>query len=338
VHGAELAQLAEDFSQNHGDLPNATLLDLTFACRLLYGRWPTQPEIQQFQSMSTERSVDGLLADLVKSQEFQNRKLAIEFERPAHDCIVMTETHDHLRFFFSVRDTFVGFPIAVGVFETDVQEALQRLLRSGMNCIDVGANLGYYSIRFAAAAGEAGHVYSFEPDAFSFALLRKNTAENRKEKIISIYNVACGDKDGEVTLCRDANPANYGGMFVRDAGTDAREAAATTVPVKRLDSVIPPGVRIDLVKLDVEGYEPFVLRGMRRIQRESSPILLCEFNTRALQSHGSDVPEQFLAELRGLGYSVYEALAFSKANAPPFEYRAGTSCFANLVCIPSTSG
>ncbi len=332
ANGAELTRLLRHFQAGRCDLRRSTALDLAMAYRLLLGRWPTPSEMNRYLAAPPRGGVDGLLRQVLSSPEFPNRRIAVEFERPEHDCIVMIETPDGLRFFFSVQDTFVGFPIAVGVFEPDVQAAIGLLVRPGMNCLDVGANLGYYSVRFGAVVGpEGGRVFSFEPDDFAFGLLKKNCQENGLQDVISLFHVACGHEDGEAVLYRDENPANYGGMTLR---APSPAAAGVPVPVRRLDSLIPPGTRIDFAKIDVEGYERLVVQGMRRVIGESSPVLLCEFNTPALASAAPEEPARFLDELSDLGYNVYEAAAFGRFVAAPFKYSKRQVQFANLVCLP----
>lgn len=330
----ELEQLSQGFETRRCDLDRSTSLDLAMGHRLLLGRWPTSLEVERFRATPPNGGVDGLLRELLSSTEFTNRQIAIEFERPAHDCIVMTETPEGLRFFFSVRDTFVGFPVAVGVFEPDVQDAFRLLVRPGMNCLDIGANIGYYSIHMAAVVARmGGRVFSFEPDEFAFGLLTKNCQENRLQDVITAFRFACGSEDGEARLYKDPNPANYGGMSLRPPSPSS---ASTSVPLRRLDSVISPGTRIDFAKIDVEGYEALVLDGMRRIIAENSPILLCEFNTPALRTTGADGPARFLEQLSSLGYLFFEAGAFGKGKAEPFKYPHGQDWFANLVCLPKT--
>jgi FkbM family methyltransferase len=278
---------------------------------------------------SSEEAVEAL----AKIPEIRARMLDSEFVRPAHDCIVMTETPEGLRYFFSMRDTFVGIPIAVGVFEQDVDRALARIIRPGMNCIDVGANLGYYSIRMAAVAGPGGgRVYSFEPDVFACDLLRRNCRENHFEGIVSIFQIACGDNDGEAVLHRDSAAGNYGGMFVRRS---VDPEAGQRVPLRRIDDLIPAGTAIQLVKMDVEGFEPFALRGMQRIVNESKPAILVEFNPPALRFDGEDAPDRLLEWFRSRSYEVYEAEAFGRGDTRPFDYPASGDRFTNLVCLPA---
>ncbi len=270
---------------------------------------------------------------LASLPEIQARVLDRSLLRPGHDCIVMTETSNGLRFFFSLRDTFVGIPIAVGVFERDLELPLNHLLRPGMNCVDIGANLGYYSMRMAAVAGQGpGRVFSFEPDSFACHLLRMNCRENRFENVVTVTQAACGDSNGEALLFRDAEPGNYGGSWV-GAGADA--TAATRIPVRKLDDLIPQDTVIHLVKMDVEGYEARVLDGMRRILETHHPVVIAEYNPPALRRVSQEEPERMLALLRSLGYRIQEAERFTgEASGADAEIEGDR--LRNLVALPAS--
>jgi FkbM family methyltransferase len=331
ANGPELDGMAKDFAAGRCRLDQSTLLDFTFGSRLIRGRWPTQEEIGEYRSAAVQ-GVGGIVDALLASPELEARYLAARIERPGASCIIMTETPDGLRFFFSAQDTFVGFPVAVGVFERDVCGAIARLIRKGMRCLDVGSNIGFYSVRMAAAVGESGKVYSFEPDPFNYSLLLKNRAENRMENIITTFKVACGHEDREVLLRRDSHPSNFAGAHVSEEAT--KPGQDTAVSLRRVDGLIPVGDHIDLIKIDIEGYELFALRGMQRIVSERRPVIVCEFNTVALNRHGPGTGARLLAELSELNYSLFEADPFSKGTFKVFSYDGGPDVFLNLVCLP----
>ncbi len=287
---------------------------------------------EELDRLIAESSVSEAIATLARRPEIRGSVLDAEFLRPAHDCIVMTETPNGLRYFFSLRDTYVGMPIAVGVFERDVDEAIARLLRPGMNCIDAGANLGYYSMRMAAVVAQgAGRVFSFEPDPFACGLLHKNCRENRFENVINIFPFACGERSAEALLFRDPDPRNYGGTHVRESGSGATHKIA----VRRVDDLVPSDVPIHFVKIDVEGYELFALQGMKRIIREHHPAIVMEFNPHALESLDPSTPRELLDFIAFFGYTVYEADQFRDQSSPRFNYAAAPGKFTNLVCLPS---
>jgi FkbM family methyltransferase len=331
IQAVELQRLNQELADGICSRRAATMLDFVEACRLFWGRNPTESEIDDFRTHSPRRGLDDLVPRMINSPEFQARAFGAELERPAHDCLVMTELSNGLRLFFSIRDTFVGIPIAVGVFECDVTEVITRLLRPGMNCVDVGANLGYYSVLMAAVVGFAGgRVYSFEPDPLAFYLLSKNARENRLETVIVPHHFACGGGDGAGFLQRDSNAENYGGMYVRETSEDG-----IAIQIRALDDVIPASVQIDLVKMDIEGYEPVALQGMRRTLDRCRPTLIVEFNVAMLRAQQEDGARQLLEALGRMNYACYDIASIGGNDLQPVQITAiADDFFTNLLCVP----
>jgi FkbM family methyltransferase len=335
INAPEMDDLARDFTVGRCILSRATKLDCVFGYRLFFGRWPTGDELRKFSANPPRRGVDELVQSLMASPEFSARSLAVQLERPGPSCVIMTETDEGHRFFFSAQDTFVGFPVAVGVFEPDVRAALDRLVKPGMNCIDIGANIGYHSVRMAAVVKQGeGKVFCFEPEPFNFSLLTRNRTENRMEDVLELYQIACGDENCEVAIYRDANPCNFGGARTRKAGQNGPESERIAiVPMRRLDDLIPEKVPVHLVKIDVEGYEPFVLRGMSRLIHRCRPRIVMEFNVPALQQFGQTTPQELLRWLSNHSYIAIRAGVFARGEFVEFVWDEEV-VFENLVCLP----
>lgn len=333
VNGAEWESLIEQYEAGSNNVDKPTSLDYLFANRLLLNRWPTREEVNHFRANPPHRGMDGMLNSIMRSPDFQGRQYAIEWERPGSDCVVMTETWDKFRFFFSVQDTFVGFPIAVNVFEPEVTRAIYKLLRPGMNCLDFGANIGHYAMRMAREVGPGGgRVFAFEADPTAFGLLERNIRENHFENVITAFQFAAGAQNMEANLYRHANPANFGGSKIRSQ--DSAPLAAT-VPVRRVDDLIPLDVPIHLVKMHIEGYEPFAFRGIERIVRETKPIIVSRFNTVDLEFDGVDASGRFNQALLDAGYTVYDAFAFADGRLVEFNYPGAGFRNTDIVCIPA---
>lgn len=190
--------------------------------------------------------------------------------------------------------------------------ALAALIPPGSVVIDVGANIGYFSVHFGRRVGSAGTVLAFEPGRENVALLRWNVRRARLQNV-RIVEAALGDHDGEGTLF--LNPAHPADHRTFDAG-EARPSRP--VRVVTLDGVLgDPDVvaRIALIKIDVQGAEMQVLRGMARtLKAATSARLLVEFTPAALIEAG-DAPEAFLEFFDGLGYRprVFAGGAFADA-------------------------
>jgi FkbM family methyltransferase len=146
-----------------------------------------------------------------------------------------------------------------GVWEPFESSLLPQLLRPGGCMLDVGANLGYFSVLGAQLVGGSGRVVAVEPDSENFALLRANTAGLTP---VELQGLALGAVPGHVTM--SANPANKGDLY------PLREADST-VPMLRGDEL---GLdRVDLLKIDVQGAELAVLQGLRETMARSRPGL-----------------------------------------------------------------
>jgi FkbM family methyltransferase len=173
---------------------------------------------------------------------------------------------------------------AVSRIEPEVEDTLLALLHPGDVFYDVGANIGWYSMLAARAVGSSGKVIAFEPTVFNAALLQKNAAGNRLANVTTIP-AAVTDQDGWATFL-------YGGSLEGRLGKDDCEEQAerrakrrtpkrsSVVPIVALDSWLreteqpPPNV----LKIDVEGAEVGVLRGMTQTLHTVKPALVIELH------------------------------------------------------------
>lgn len=136
-------------------------------------------------------------------------------------------------------------------------------LRPGEVVVDVGANIGDTSIVCAGSVNPGGMVYAFEPHPRVFAWLRENLDLNRVDNVRAA-NLALGESEGSVDFSDDR----------RDDMNHVLSAGAGTlrVPVKTLDSALPPLGEVRLLKVDVEGFELFVLRGARQVLQKTKAV------------------------------------------------------------------
>lgn len=127
--------------------------------------------------------------------------------------------------------------------------------RAGETVIDAGANVGFFTLRHARNVGSTGRVYAFEPNPQVFRLLQHNMAHNNLHHVRCVQS-ALGEHTGSLRFSSDPRTTSCGHV-VGDDG------AGETVPATTLDALVEQeGIdRIDLLKLDVEGYEPHILRG-----------------------------------------------------------------------------
>lgn len=196
------------------------------------------------------------------------------------------------------------------LYEKHLTLFLAKVLQQGDGFIDIGANVGYFSLVASVLTGNDGLVVSFEPEKHNFKRLQANIAINEFDNIVA-YNMAVGDEDKTVSLF--FNSDNDGGHALWNPGAhsfNAKSRLATIrqdIKLTKLDSIInniaiPP---IKVIKIDTEGYEHHVLVGATEaIRRHNVPFIAAEMNRLGLIESGSS--ENLLrAYMQRLGYNTY---------------------------------
>src|SRR5262245_11083125 len=215
-----------------------------------------------------------------------------------------------------LRDRIIAKRLYLGApWEWDFQQLLRAVDLSGGVCVDVGANLGIHSLTMSDLVGPGGHVYAFEPEPRNFALLRANLALNRVTNVTAIAS-AVGDSVGTCRL--SINPRNFGDHCV----TSRTDARGRELPITTADaalSTVPAGT-VRFVKVDVQGYEQHVLRGMRAtLERNPDVILACEVFPQALRGAGSSAGG-LMEGLQRLGMGGWEFLPRLQPIQAPWVY------------------
>jgi FkbM family methyltransferase len=177
-----------------------------------------------------------------------------------------------------MRSIFARLIRRDAAYEPELQAATARLVRPGWTCADVGAHEGIFTRLLADLVGESGRVIAFEAHPENARRLQKALHSSLRDRV-TVENLAVTDGRAErVSLHRGRGRAsqewNVLGVDLEGRPTPAElEIAATS-----LDSYFH-GSRLDFVKLDVEGAEAGVLRGMRRLLRDTKPTIVVEFHT-----------------------------------------------------------
>jgi FkbM family methyltransferase len=176
-----------------------------------------------------------------------------------------------------------------------------REVKSGDVVLDIGANIGYYTLIMARLTGPSGQVFAFEPDALNFQLLQKNVQQARYSHVAPV-NSAVSDRSGEGRLYR--NEVNGGDHRLYDSSDGRASVAVRVVAID--DFLSGKNTRVHFVKMDIQGAEMAALRGMQSLIRDNPGIkLLTEFWPAGLNRSGTE-PRDFLRLLTELGFEVYE--------------------------------
>lgn len=189
-----------------------------------------------------------------------------------------------------------------GAYERGTLDVLGKLLRPGDHFADVGANIGLMSVFAARIIGSEGRVSAFEPHPETAEILRKNIALNALSTV-EVYQTASGSAAGLSALA-EGPEGNRGAAYTLPSLT---EYGAHEVRVARMDEVLKSVRPPDVVKIDAEGDEPEVLRGMEGIFEHSCPAIIAE-SSRNVGAGNFDGTALIFDMLNSRGYQIFKAL------------------------------
>lgn len=181
-----------------------------------------------------------------------------------------------LDFWYREDDRFIGQRIALGKYEEYETMLMQKQLTGKGVVVDVGANIGYYTLLMATVAKK---VYALEPDKECFEILKKNVEENKLKNVV-ILNVAASNKKENRKLFVDKDNLGNGRLNSKDCFSfdSAQDRNDVIVDCLRLDDILINEHKIDLIKIDTQGWEPAVIEGTRKIIERDKPTMFLEYS------------------------------------------------------------
>jgi FkbM family methyltransferase len=190
-------------------------------------------------------------------------------------------------------------------FEWRERQFLNDYLRSGDIFVDIGANIGLFTLIASSRVGDNGKVYSFEPCLKTFQRLVKNVELNRTNNA-KCLQMALSDRPGQIQM--NASLDGYDAWNSIAQPTAGRAFATETVRAVTWDDFVRDHNlmgRVTLMKIDVEGWESHVLSGgIETFRRQDAPVLQVEFTDQACQSAGT-LCQVLYRQLEELGYRMF---------------------------------
>ena len=275
---------------------------VVWAYRLLLDRDPESEDVIA-PKLAGSRDTRELRHHLITSAEFRDKNRDYAHTNDRTVVIKELDTPDGpVRLFVDLADHVIGLNIIRGQYEAQEIALVQRTLKPGDTVVDVGAHIGFFTMQMAASVGPAGRVYAFEPFDPNAELLERSIAENRFEERVTFRRAAAGASSGTATLTFPAETLNSGGAYLlRDGTAPLTGNLQTAVPIVALDDL---DVRrpVRFIKMDVEGAEPQVIRGAARLLEEDRPVILTEVHPVQLERASGMTADEFLGQMRGVGY------------------------------------
>jgi FkbM family methyltransferase len=206
--------------------------------------------------------------------------------------LIQTDHTDHLQLLIYY----------LGTFEPHCLPYLRGCVAEGGTIVDVGANIGFYTLESAVLVGETGRVIAIEAAPSHVRTLTQNLALNELQNV-SVVETAVGNSRGQATLARSSE--DNLGMFSLGSGShfDAHVVSLTTIDELLEEQGIS---RVDFIKMDIEGSEFNALQGAQMTLRKYRPAILIELNDAALRRCGSSSRDvvQLLHKMNYQGWKI----------------------------------
>jgi FkbM family methyltransferase len=207
---------------------------------------------------------------------------------------------------YTTADNYIEWTIlTTGTYEDEINKLIRISLRPGENALDIGGNIGLQSIRMSQCVGNDGKVYAFEPLNYLQRKFKKNMALNRADNV-TLMPFALSDSEGEAEFNINENSWNQGTFSLHNSQGTTKQS----VIIKVADS-LPEVANLDslaLIKIDVEGFEYHVLRGLTATITKHKPRIIFEYDSNYWVKTGQSISDcyQFL---QSLGYSIFQITA-----------------------------
>ena len=172
-------------------------------------------------------------------------------------------------------------------------------LKPGQIMLDIGANMGVYSLTASNIIGDAGKIIAFEPDDDNFKVLKKNILKNEFKNIDPVpYAVS----DKEETIFFETHSLNSGNHQIRKEKT---EHGQTSIQAICLDNFLPENQKVDIIKIDIQGAEFYAFLGMKKLlSNNPNVIIFSEYWVKGLRDMGVN-PHDYIDLLKSLNFNIY---------------------------------
>lgn len=230
------------------------------------------------------------------------QRLSLQWSRglseSTRDAVVMTRYGYRIK--VPLSDWLGQHVYATGDYEPPTSKLISQIVAPGDCVIDIGANIGFFTLLLAKQVGPTGHVFSFEAIPDLRAAIESNIRLDQFENI-SLFDTAASDREGTFEFF--LGPESH--LGISSLRPIQRASESIQVKTTPLDCLGFEKHRIAMAKIDVEGAELAVLRGMREILDRDHPDLVLEVTDKFLNEFG-DSGEELFELLQSFGYKIYE--------------------------------
>lgn len=269
-----------------GSCARATEDDIRYAYRLLLGREPDEGGLAHHKQWiaNTGLPATDLAQAFLRSDEYLSRR---------EQSSVLQEFVFHGVKIYPWRgDKLIGdCSLATGSYEPHVLPIFLESFREGDTVLDIGANIGIYSLLSAHRVGEKGTIFAIEPVAKNVRSICAGILANGFQNV-SVVPVAASDKCSAIAVLRHSDSSNG----IVDSHVNF-SGDCDYVPTQRIDALLCGLKRLDVMKIDIEGHEPLAWAGLKSLVQIHRPLIFTEFSPVAIRNHSRTRPEDYLKDL-----------------------------------------
>lgn len=209
-----------------------------------------------------------------------------------------------------LRALYASLPTKSFQQSQEILVLTDRLVKRGMNCIDIGANKGRV-LRYIIDRSISGEIFAIEPIAYLAESLRDNFEMSAN---LTVYDFALDEAEGEQKFYYSPSKPSWSGFSPREEFL--KDAIEISVKTSTLDDLFLGKHKIDFIKIDAEGAEGKILRGGAQMIAESKPLIIVECNSRGAPYLGEDPRNLYHYITEVLEYSIYTIRGAINRGAP----------------------
>jgi FkbM family methyltransferase len=261
-----------------------------------------------------------------KIEVFLKKQKKIEFNIELNRGLYKTQ--DNLLLWLGNDSVIDKNIISGGCWEPDTTKLVKSIIKEGMHVFDVGANIGYFTTLFSKLTGNNGVVFAFEPTVSYKRILEENIKIN-KLKNIQVYNFGLSNLEQELDINIDASSATIHQPFENEI------LSKETINLKTLDNFVFQSniKKIDFIKVDIDGHEPFFLEGAIQSIQKFKSILLIEISHLHYLEAGVNAWD-FYDKLKTFGFKIYSEVDLLEiSNKRDFLIKCGNFAYSTNILL-----
>jgi FkbM family methyltransferase len=312
--------------------PGLRAIDVVFAYRLLLDRFPEEVAHEALEARAGEfATTERIMRGFLSSWEFRQRYYGTS-TRPDGRLVIVRD--GNLRIAVNLDDLAIGWSIINGDYEQEVLWAIRNLIPEGATCVDVGANVGYFTVHMADCVGERGRVFAYEPLPPLLRLLKISVEESGFGDLVRIKPAAVANSRGASIMFLGKEVDNWGGGYLAGSeGMTPNHLDVFETEVVSLDTDLEGAPPVDFIKMDVEGGEYEALLGATSRLERDRPLIVLELNDSCLARKGVSRLE-ILEFLESREYVLLDLASLFSGHVTRTAQQPCAAGFENVLGIP----